>query len=370
MGESSFVSCGGEDEEESSVNPEPTQTLQCYTEPSNILLMSDGLAFNWTYGSDTKYFYWETFTQDEYNKLSESEIIKRVVTNDTDDRITPDYDDLACVYNCKESTSYVIVTISFSEGDKQGDIVKTPMTTKSTKNQPSATINDVSYYTSSGNTYYGWTAKKNNYCKQYYTYAAASPDIFYSYYMMDSGYTPMIAWEIRNEITKNGEDHSTGINETIGRQEQGRPGRDLHDPGVPSVGPDHPAAGLDRACGLDRDLLRPRFHQAGGAREAAAGGGAPGAGGARPAGPAGPAAAAEHPQRGGRCGQPPQGRPFQESFRSVRRSPGAAAQARRVEARRAGAESVRRGRRSRPAAGGGGPVGTGAGLQGAVGHFL
>lgn len=228
LGTATMVSCGSDDDEEDSTDIKQPQgpngsqgggtnsgggTSNCYTEPSNILLMSDGIAFNWKYGSDTKYYYWGFFTQYEYNLMSEGEIITSIVTGKTEDRNAPDNDDFACLYNCDPSSQYVIVTVSYASGDKQGDMVVTPLSTKSTSNQPRAAIENVHYNTDyNNNAIYKWSAKKNNYCKQYYTYAAASPDMFYSYMFMDEGYTPMVAWLIRNEILKNGEDHSTNIN--------------------------------------------------------------------------------------------------------------------------------------------------------------
>ena len=141
------------------------------------------------------------------------EVIRKVVTGNTEDRCQPDNSDFACVYNCHSSTTYVIVTVSFANGDQQGEIVVTPLSTKTANNQPRAAIDDVSYYSdNSNNTYYGWTTKMNTYSKEYYTYAAASPDEFYTYRLMSYEYTPMVAWLLRNEITKNGEDHTTSIN--------------------------------------------------------------------------------------------------------------------------------------------------------------
>lgn len=186
---------------------------ECYTEPANILQMSDGIAFNWECGRNTKYYYWKSFTQSNYNKMSENEVIKTVVTGNIDDRVTPSNDGFACVYNCNANTSYVIVTVSYAEGDIQGEVVVTPITTKSATNQPEAVIDDVSYYTdSSDNYYYGWTSKKNTYCSQYYTYAAASPENFWAYYRVMEGTDILVAWALRTEIQKDGEDHTTSIN--------------------------------------------------------------------------------------------------------------------------------------------------------------
>lgn len=218
----SLVACGGDDPDEQTEEPvrpdgpdgpDDPSGGECYTEPTNILLMSDGLAFNWKFGTNTKYYYWSFFTQSEYNKMSESEVIRKVVTGNIEDRCQPDNSDFACVYNCHSSTTYVIVTVSFANGDQQGEIVVTPLSTKTANNQPRAAIDDVSYYSdNSNNTYYGWTTKMNTYSKEYYTYAAASPDEFYTYRLMSYEYTPMVAWLLRNEITKNGEDHTTSIN--------------------------------------------------------------------------------------------------------------------------------------------------------------
>lgn len=185
----------------------------CYAEPSNVLQMSDGLAFNWEIGRNTKYYYWGCYEQSVYNKMSESEVLKNIVTGNVSDRVLPDNDGFACTYDLDANTQYVVITVSFAEGDRQGDLVVTPITTKPTSNQPEATINDVSYYTdNSNNYYYGWNIKKNTYCSQYYTYAAASPDNFWAYYRLAEGTGVLVAWALRTEIQKDGQDHTTSIN--------------------------------------------------------------------------------------------------------------------------------------------------------------
>lgn len=186
---------------------------ECYVEPANILQMCEGLAFNWEFGRNVKYYYWKIFTQQNYNKMSENEVIKEVVTGEIDDRYIPDNDDYACFYNLNANTQYVVVTISYAEGDRQGEVVITPLTTKSYNNQPEAMIEDLSYYTdNSGDYYYGWNVKKNTYCREYYTYAAASPAYFATYYYLENGTDALVAWAIRNEIQKDGQDHTTSIN--------------------------------------------------------------------------------------------------------------------------------------------------------------
>ena len=185
----------------------------CWVEPSNILSMCDGIAFNWSFGENTKYYYWGAYTQDEYSKLSENEVINDIATGKADDRVVPDNEDFACFYNLASNTNYVIVTISYAENGRRGSVVVTPITTKSSYNQPKATISDIKYYTDSEkNYYYGWNVKCKTYCSGYYTYAAAGNTKFWSYQCLENGYDILLLWEIRNEILRDGEDHSTNIN--------------------------------------------------------------------------------------------------------------------------------------------------------------
>lgn len=194
----------------------------CYAEPQNQLVMCKSLGFNMKFGSNTKYFYWKFFKQSDYEKMSESEMLSQVVTGKMEDRCTPELDDVFCFYDLTEYTSYVAVTVAYAEGDKRGDIIVTPFTTKSNYNQPKAAITDFSYYTSNNNFYYGWTTEKNQYCSKYYAYAAASNEEFFTYSCADKGYTVLFLWSIRAEILKSGEDHSTTINTNMWGFDMGR----------------------------------------------------------------------------------------------------------------------------------------------------
>ena len=196
-----------------SVTQESGIAKNCWVEPSNILTMCDGIAFNWSFGENTKYYYWGAYTQDEYSKLSENEVIKDIATGKVNDRVVPDNEDFACFYNMNSNTKYVIVTISYAENDRRGSVVITPISTKSSYNQPEATISDIKYYyDSEKNYYYGWNVKCNTYCNGYYTYAAAGNTKFWSYQCLEEGYDVLLLWSIRNEILRDGEDHTTSIN--------------------------------------------------------------------------------------------------------------------------------------------------------------
>ena len=189
----------------------------CFTEPTNILLMTNALAFNWKHGKNTQYYYWGIFTLQEYNRLSEEEIIKEIATGNVDDRVTPDPDNYACFHGLTANSQYMVVTVSYATNGMRGEVVITPLTTKSSSSQPVAAVESVSYATDSNNNYYyAWDVKKNTYCKEYYTYAAASKNYFMTYYMMEEGASALLAWAIREEIMRDAEDHDTKINEFTG----------------------------------------------------------------------------------------------------------------------------------------------------------
>ncbi|MBQ2807868.1 MAG: hypothetical protein IJF06_02065 [Bacteroidaceae bacterium] len=205
-----LVSCGDEDEIKDNVE----KTYSCYTKPTNVLILSDGIAYNWEHGTDTRYFYDKLFTIDEYNKMSTAEISDKVATGNIEDRNVPDPNNYACHYNLYPDYEYVYVTVSYTMDGERGETVTTRFKTKSISAQPLAEIIDCAYYTDSNNgTYYGWNIVKNTYCKEYYTYAAACKDIFMTLSWAAKGATAIYAWAILEEIKKNPSDHSTNINE-------------------------------------------------------------------------------------------------------------------------------------------------------------
>ena len=203
----SFMSCS-EDVDNNN------DSSDCFTRPTNVLILSDGIAYNWEHGENTRYFYDKLFTIEEYNKMSAAEITNIVVTGNVDDRTIPDPTNYACHYNLYPNREYVYVTVSYTMDGDRGETVTTRFRTKGSTSQPLAEITECSYYKDGyENTFYGWDVVKNTYCREYYTYAAASRDIFKTLYWASEGATAIYAWAILEEIKKNPQDHSTRINE-------------------------------------------------------------------------------------------------------------------------------------------------------------
>ena len=184
-----------------------------YAQPVNFLSMSDGLAFEWECGKNTNHFYWEIFSQSDYDKMSENDVKSKVISS-AENLIVPSQKTPSWINHLNPDTRYVIITVSFDNDNHQGEMRVTPMTTKPTTGQPEAIIDNVSYYREDGtNNYnYGWNIKMNTSCQRYYTYVAASTEMFHIYSLLEEGRTVQVAWYLRNEIQKNGATHSTSIN--------------------------------------------------------------------------------------------------------------------------------------------------------------
>ena len=204
---------GAEAEKSITVVQEAGIAADCYAEPSNILIMSDGFAYNWKCGSNTRYYYDKIFTLADYNRLSEDEVIEIATEGGVSDRITPDLDNYQCWYHLGSNQQYIHVTVSYSVDGKSGEVVVTPITTKNESTQPEAVVESVAYAKDNDNNYYyAWDAKKNTYCNRYYTYVAASKDKFKTYTWIEEGAYAILAWAIREELKNNAEDHDTKIN--------------------------------------------------------------------------------------------------------------------------------------------------------------
>ena len=214
FGVSVFTSCGDDEEPGQEV-------MESYTEPTNVLILSDGIAYNWRHGKDTHYYYDKLFTLNEYNKMSAAEITNTVVTGKVDDRNLPDPDNFACYYNLYPNSEYVYVTVSYDTDGNRGETVVTRFKTKNSSSQPVADILGCDYYEDgAGNVYYGWEVEKNTYCKEYYTYAVASKDYFKTYAWAQENATAILAWAILDEIKYNPEEHGTRINELTNGSEK------------------------------------------------------------------------------------------------------------------------------------------------------
>lgn len=185
----------------------------CYAEPTNVLAMSDGLAFNFKYGRNTQYFYWDAFPVSEYDKMSKDEVIAKVATGNVSDRVIPKPEAHFSFYGLSPNSEYKIVTVCYASNGQRGDVTITSLKTKSDNSQPLANVTGLSYAKDNDeNYYYACDIEKNTFCNQYYTYAAAGKDVFLTFYYMYEGINAALAWAIRDELQKNPDTHYTSLN--------------------------------------------------------------------------------------------------------------------------------------------------------------
>jgi hypothetical protein len=179
-------------------------------EPTDELLMCRGYAYRVSCGSSTKYFYQKMYTQSDYNKMSEKEVISDVVTGKVDDRDTPS-DENFYSWNLKENTSYVLAIVPYGEKDRQGKLYVQKFKTKKSDSEPQVDITNFSINWDTDS--YVWNITKNTYCASYYMYATASKTYFPTFYWMEEGALALIGWAIRSEMEKDDSNHLAYINQ-------------------------------------------------------------------------------------------------------------------------------------------------------------
>lgn len=187
----------------------------CYAKPSNLVTFVYDAAFNFTCGNNTKFFYVRAFPTANLSRYTNAELVQSVLNEgDKWDRITKAEASQAGCFREKldANTSYTIVTVSYSNNDKLGDVEKYEFKTKPTVNQPTADIVDVTIGTKNNKPVYGISVKKgqNGYCEKYYVWGAAG-----SYISSYNIYTAVKCWYIKQEIKSEPTSHTTNINKYL-----------------------------------------------------------------------------------------------------------------------------------------------------------
>lgn len=147
----------------------------CETTPTNIVAIADGIACDFEYGSNVVYGYAKLYTPSRLERMTDAEIIAEMASDDVENRITPERNIIYVSSGLSSNTDYVICTVGFDANNKSGELVKTPVSTKSSSNQPVARITDVSYDES----YWYWTTEPNGFVTKYYQIAFVDEEYLY-----------------------------------------------------------------------------------------------------------------------------------------------------------------------------------------------
>ena len=159
---------------------------KCNVSPKELVVLSDGCAFDCNFDSNVAYYYWEFYNQRNADRLTDSEIIDKMLDGS---RLTPGDEVVQSVSGLQANTDYVIYIVGFNKNGEHGDLIKTKLTTKKGNNQPFAEITDVRY----NDDVFLWTTSPNGFVKHYYQYYITEPNYF-------SWADPAIAWLFKKEL--------------------------------------------------------------------------------------------------------------------------------------------------------------------------
>jgi len=116
---------------------------ECTVKPNDIVVLSDGFALDYIYDEKVAYFYSAAYESSICNIHTDKEIIEDIIEEEL--RTDTENDWVSYDYNKKPLTEYVICTVAFDKNGNHGDLVKTPVTTKSDRNQAEAYIYELRY---------------------------------------------------------------------------------------------------------------------------------------------------------------------------------------------------------------------------------
>ena len=143
--------------------------------PNTVVVLADGYAFDYNFGSKVKYYYVTTYYPSALDRKTDDEIIADM-SSDASNRDTPSDGYVTSWGNLNPLTEYVVCTVGYDQNGNHGALKKTSITTKSSTNQAVAYISDVKY----NDTYWQWKTTVNGFVSKYYQWFITRNDLFNS----------------------------------------------------------------------------------------------------------------------------------------------------------------------------------------------
>ena len=166
-----------------------------YVNPTNIITLYNGIAFDYEFGKNVSYYYRGYMKKSAVTSMTDAEVIKVLETSENFKRYTPADDEVADFDGLDEGKAYMVYTVGYNKDGKRGKLTKTEITTKTLQtNEPMAWIDDP---TTDGSYWY-WTVEKSATCSSYYMITtddydiAISSDVFQAWmidYYIRKGWT-------------------------------------------------------------------------------------------------------------------------------------------------------------------------------------
>ena len=164
-----------------------------YVNPTNIITLYNGIAFDYEFGKNVSYYYRGYMEKSTVASMTDAEII--TVLEENFARYTQADDEVADFSGLDEGKAYMVYTVGYNKNGKRGKLTKTEITTKTLQNnEPMAWISDP---TTDGANWY-WTIEKSATCYSYYMIStddfdlAISSDVFQAWmidYYIRKGWT-------------------------------------------------------------------------------------------------------------------------------------------------------------------------------------
>ena len=144
------------------VNQNAGLTAACTAKLDDVVVLCDAVAFNLTYGNNVSYFYVGYLDKSDAGRMTDDEIIKVLDTNF--ERYTPSDDYILSFPNLESLHDYIIYTVAYDKSGKRGELIEKNIRTKSSTNQPFASVENVKY----DNSYWYWNTTIGAYSSKYY----------------------------------------------------------------------------------------------------------------------------------------------------------------------------------------------------------
>lgn len=134
-----------------------------YVTPTNVLTLSDGIAFDYEFGKSVSYYYRGYMEKALVGSMTDAEIIE--VLESKFSRYNVDQAGVTSFSGLDEDTDYIIYTLGYNKNGKRGKLGKTEAATKKLQNnEPIAWITTPTADAS----YWYWNVDKSATCYSYY----------------------------------------------------------------------------------------------------------------------------------------------------------------------------------------------------------
>ena len=164
----------------------------CEVVPMNLVVLTDGVAFDFKFGKKVSYYYYGYIEKVVAGSMTDDEIAEHSQENFK--RYTPEEDHLGSIDGLYSSTEYYVVAFGYDSKGNRGDMTKILVTTKPIiTNRARVTISNVTY----NSTEWNWNTTISPYAKKYYMLALSG---LYAWYYGEFMCDAEIAWGIKDGI--------------------------------------------------------------------------------------------------------------------------------------------------------------------------